>query len=75
MVAPKSTEGFFVDFDPYTFIKAFNVNPATANGYTMAVHVDLPNPVPEPSTLTLLSVVAGAACARSWRQRKRPAAV
>jgi hypothetical protein len=69
---PKTSEGFFVFADPYTFVQTHNVNPETANGFTMAFHVDLPNPVPEPSTLTLLSTGIGLLCARSWRRQKRP---
>jgi hypothetical protein len=67
---PKTTEGFFVFADPYTFIANHNVNPETANGFTMAFHVDLPNPVPEPSTLTLLSVCGLAVATRTLRRRK-----
>jgi hypothetical protein len=69
---PKTTEGFFVFADPYTFIQTHNINPETANGFSMAFHVDLPNPVPEPSTLALLSAGVLALTTRLHRQRKRP---
>jgi hypothetical protein len=69
---PKTTEGFFFFADPYTIVQIHNVNPETANGFAMAFHVDLPNPVPEPSTLTLLSAGAGLLCAGSWRRHQRP---
>jgi hypothetical protein len=66
--SPKTSEGFFVFADPYTVIEIHNLNPDTANGFTMAFHVDLPNPVPEPSALTLLAAGLGVLSTRSWRR-------
>ena len=72
---PFTSIGLFAFISPYDRLDTnYNIDSAAANGFSLAFHVDLANPVPEPGTLTLLGAGVGSLSLGIWRRRKPPAA-
>jgi len=65
---PIDSFDLFALLNPYSQLSNFDINPNTANGFHMAIHVSRVTAIPEPSTLAM--VLPGAAIAAvAFRRR------
>jgi hypothetical protein len=70
--SPLTSLSVYEFFDPYSILQSQNnIDPMTANGFSLAVHVD--NLVPEPGGMTLVGVALGGLITGAWRRRRRAA--